>query len=42
MLSFVESPRRLLTAHNIINGLSSKIRELDNKLNCNSTHEYPN
>ena len=32
MLSFVQSPRRLLTANNIINGLSSKVRELENKL----------
>ena len=32
MLSTIESPGRLLTAHNLINGLSSKIRELENRL----------
>lgn len=32
MISLVETPRHVLAAHNLINSLASKIRDLENKL----------
>ena len=40
MFSFVQSPRQLLSLSNIINGLSSTFRELENKLQTSSRPEF--